>query len=66
MKLTHEQKHLLKAALKAKDLTMARFCRVAGIDVKPFYSWFYGGTGEKNCMVDKYLAAIRKYLGLKL
>ena len=66
MKLTYEQKHLLKAALKAKDLTMARFCRMAGLDVRQFYTWIYGGTGEKNCMADRYLAAIKKHLGLKL
>lgn len=66
MKLTPEQKNLIKAALKAKDYTMARFCRVAGLPVSSFYTWMYGGTGEKNCMVEKYLAAFREYLGLKL
>lgn len=66
MKLTHEQKYLIKAAMKARDYSMARFCRVAGLDIKKFYAWFYGGTGEKNCMAEKYLAAFQKYLGLKL
>ena len=66
MKLTNEQRYLIKAAMKAKDYSMARFCRVAGLKVQPFYTWMHGGTGEKNCMVEKYLAAFQKYLGLKL
>ena len=66
MKLTNEQRYLIKAAMKAKDYSMARFCRVAGLDVRQFYTWIYGGTGEKNCMADRYLAAIKKHLGLKL
>jgi hypothetical protein len=66
MKLTQEQKYQIKDALQAHDMTMARFCRAAGIEVQRFYTWFYGGTGEKNCLDKVFIAAIEKYLGLKL
>ena len=63
MKLTNQQREEIRIALKANDMTMARFCRTAGIELRHFYNWFYGGTGEKRNRYDEYRSAIKRVLG---
>jgi hypothetical protein len=62
MKLTNRQREQIRTALRANDMTMARFCRTAGFQIRHFYNWFYGGTGEKHNRCSEYLAAIKRIL----
>lgn len=66
MRLTQEQKDLVKHTIKAKGYTITSFCKAAGFDIRQFYMWLHGGTGERNHTAEIYVEELKKRLDLTL